>query len=143
VRDHVLEFEAIAEDAHQQRDLETDERAHHHHQRVEDRTEHVGPAEGEKEDRRRQAADGSDEDLHDDELSDRRARDVARHPRPDAHREEIRADDGGELRDAVAEQIAGQRAGHELVDQPARRDEENRRQECGRHGSRMRGEPGQ
>ena len=55
--------------------------------------------------------------------------DVSREPRADAHGEEIDADDGGELRDGIAEQIAGERAGDQLVDQPAGRDREDGREE--------------
>ena len=57
------------------------------------------------------------------------APDEARQPAADPHREQIGADDGGELQDAVAEQIARQRAGDELIDQPARRDEKDREKE--------------
>ena len=51
--------------------------------------------------------------------------DEARQRAADAHGEQVAADDGGELEDAVAEQIAGQRAGDQLVDQPAGGDQED------------------
>ena len=51
--------------------------------------------------------------------------DEAREPAADAHGEQVAADDGRELKDAVAEQIAGQRAGDQLIDQPAGGDQED------------------
>ena len=56
---------------------------------------------------------------------------VARQPRADAHREQVGANDGRELRDGVAEKITRERAGNELVDQPAARDHERREQQRG------------
>ena len=52
--------------------------------------------------------------------------DVTREPRPDAHREEISADDGGKLRDGIAQEIAGDGAGDQFVDESARRNREDR-----------------
>ena len=52
--------------------------------------------------------------------------DEARQPRADAHREQVGADDGAELQHRVAEQVAGQRAGGQFVEQPAGGDDEHR-----------------
>ena len=70
VGDHVFELEAVPQNSHEQRDLEADERSDDHDQGIQDRTEHVGPAEGEEERRRGEAADDRDQDLDDDELAD-------------------------------------------------------------------------
>ena len=43
------------------------------------------------------------------------SREIAAH----AHGEQVAADDRGELKDAVAQQVAGERTGDELIDQPA------------------------
>jgi hypothetical protein len=42
-----------------------------------------------------------------------------------AHRKQVAADDGGELQHRVAQQIAGQRAGDQLIRQPAGGDHED------------------
>src|SRR6185436_18649830 len=49
----------------------------------------------------------------------------AREVAPHAHGEEVGADHQRELGDAVAQQIAAEGAGHQLVDQPARRDQQH------------------
>ena len=81
VRDDVLEVEAIAQDAHQQRDLEPDQDADDEHHAVEHDAKAVGEAEGQKEDRRREAADQPHHQLDQDEAAwPRRARRSATGP---------------------------------------------------------------
>src|SRR4029079_4108439 len=46
-----------------------------------------------------------------------------------SHREQIGPDDGRELQDRIAEQVAGERARDELVDEPAGGDDEDRGEE--------------
>ena len=58
---------------------------------------------------RHQPADQADQQLDAQEVRDQLALEVARQPRADAHREQVGADDGRELGDRVAEQVAGQR----------------------------------
>ena len=53
----------------------------------------------------------------------------------DAHREQVAADDRGELQDAVAEQIARERAGDQLIDQPASGDQKDGDEQRSRHDS--------
>src|ERR1019366_6703800 len=79
-----------------------------------------------EEGRRRQPADEADEQLDAQELRDELAFEKARQPRADTHREQVRADDGRELQDRIAEQVAGERARGELVDEPAGGDDEDR-----------------
>ena len=79
--------------------------------------------------RRHQPADQADQQLDAQEVRDQLALEKARQPRADAHREQVGADDGGELQDRVAQQVARQRAGRELVDQPAGGDDEDRGQQ--------------
>jgi len=69
-----------------------------------------------------------------DELTRQVAADEPRQEAADAHREQVGADDRGELEDAVADQIARHRAGDQLVDEPARGDEQDREKQRDRHG---------
>ena len=133
VRDDVLEVEAIAQDPHQQRDLEPDQDADDEHHAVEHDAKAVGEAEGQKENRRREAADQAHHQLDQDETAGHAAHDEARQAGADAHREQIRADDRGELRDAVAQQVAGQRARDQLVDEPAGGDQKNGNEQSWSH----------
>ena len=50
---------------------------------------------------------------------------VARQGAADSHGEEVAADDGGELEDAVADQVTGQGPRDEFVNQPAGGDQED------------------
>jgi hypothetical protein len=93
----------------------------------------LGVRKREKEHQRREAADHADEQLDHHEAGHHTARDVARQPAADAHREQVRADDGRELRDTVAEQIRRERAGDQLVNQPTGRDEADGNKERGIH----------
>jgi hypothetical protein len=93
VRDDVLEVEPIAQDAHQQRDLEPDQDADDQHHAVKHDAEAVCETEGQKEDRRREAADQPHHQLDQHEAGGHAAHDKARQARTDAHREQIRADD--------------------------------------------------
>src|SRR5688500_520646 len=43
---------------------------------------------------------------------------IARQEGTDAHREEVGADDGGELRDRIAEQVGGGGGRDQLIDEP-------------------------
>ena len=92
--------------------------------------------------RRHQPPTSADQQLDAHEVRDQLALEVARQPGADAHREQVGADDGGELQDRVAQQVAGERAGDELVDQPAGRDDEDRGQQrdVGGRGPRCRKE---
>ena len=60
-------------------------------------------------------------------------RDEPRQKAADPHREQVGADDGRELEDAVANQVARHRAGDQLVDQPARGNEQDREEQRDRH----------
>src|SRR5262249_9055973 len=114
--------------------LDADQHAGDEDGAVEQKPEIADMLEGEKEQRRRGAADCPDQDLDADEGADEVAGDVARQPGADAHGREVAAYDGGELRDAVAEQIAGKRAGDQLVDEAAGRDDEGREEQQRFHG---------
>ena len=75
--------------------------------------------------------------LHLQEDADELALHEARQPGAQAHGEQVDADDGGELQHRVAEQVAGQRAGGQLVDQAAGRDDEDagEQQQLGQRGA--------
>ena len=67
VGDHVLELEAVAQQAHEQRNLETDQDAHDQHEDVQQQPEPIGVGEGEEEQRGGEPADETDHDLDEDE----------------------------------------------------------------------------
>jgi hypothetical protein len=115
------------EDAHHERDLQADQRAHQQHQRVEREAERGrGQAVQREQRRRHQPADGTHQQLDAQEMRDQltleETRQVGAHP----HREQVGADDSGELQDRVAEQVARERARGKLVDQPAGGHDEHR-----------------
>ena len=76
--------------------------------------------------RRRESADHSDHQLDGDEARHQSALQESRQVTADAHREQVTADDGGELKNPIAEQVTGQRAGDQFIDQPAGGDQKNR-----------------
>ena len=117
------------QDPHHERDLEADQDADREHQRIERETERRRRCRLDREQlRRHQAADQTYERLIQ-EPRDKPAPQIPRRPRADPHREQIGANDGRELQDRVAEQIARERARGELVDEPARGDDEDRDEE--------------
>ena len=127
--DQVAELQPVLEDAHEQRDLQPHQRADHQHQAIERQAEVLHAIEQQEQQRGRAAADCCDQHLDADEHRRLVRADIARAPRAHAHREQIGADDCGELRDAVAQQIGGERAGEQLVDQATGRDDEGRREQ--------------
>src|SRR5262249_33541501 len=78
-----------------------------------------------EEDRGRQSAQQGDGQLNLDEHPGQLLVDEARQPGADTHREEVDADDGRELKDRVAEQVAGRGARKQLVDQAAGGDDQD------------------
>ena len=111
VGDDVAELVAVVHDAHEQRNFQADENAHHDDEGVENQLEALREGEGQHQERGRKSADYAEQKLDPDEAIDEAAIQIARESAADAHREEVGADDGGELEDAVAEEVAGQRAG--------------------------------
>ena len=95
--------------------------------------------ERQKQQRGRKSADDAEHQLDPDEALHEAAIDVARERTADAHGKEVVADDGGKLKDAVAEEIAGERAGDQLIDQAASRDEQHGDEEQDAHGLVNRG----
>ena len=73
-----------------------------------------------------QAADEAHDQLDAHEHRGQLLAHVARGPGAQAHGEQVGADDRGELQHRVAQQVAGERAGAQLVDQAARGDDEDR-----------------
>src|SRR6266581_4311273 len=114
-----------ADDAHEQGNLQPDQNAHHDDQRVENQFEALREGKRKHQEGGRKAADDAEEKLDPHEAVNESTVDVAGERAADAHGEEIRADDGGELKDAVADEIAGDRASDELVDEAARRDQQH------------------
>ena len=129
-RYQLAKAQPIAEDAHDERDLEPDQHADPDHEPVEHEPESVAQVrEREEHDRRGDAAEHRDRELDLEEARDQAGNDVARQERADAHRREVGPDHDRELGDRVAEEVARRRAGDELVDEPARGDDEDRGEE--------------
>ena len=112
---------------HHQRNLHAHHRADHQHQRVQQRAERRGgQPEGHKQGQGRYAADNAHQQLDFDKAAQGVfVFDVLSQMRPDAHGEQIKANNRGKLQNAVAEQVAGQRGHNQLVSQTAACDDEN------------------
>ena len=127
--DKIAEFELVLQEPHQQRHFEPDKSADDQDDAIKRQAEIGDAIEKQEQQRRRKAADDRDEDFDADEHREFVALHPARQPGPHAHGEQIAADDGGKLGDAVAKQIARQRAGEEFVDKAAGRDDKGRKQQ--------------
>ncbi len=125
MRNDVAKLIAVADHAHQQRNLQPDQNAHHQDQRVQNQFETLGEGKRKHQQGGGKAADDAEEKLDPHEAVCETAVDVARERAADAHREQVRADDSGELKDAVSDKIAGERAGDEFIDEAARRDQQH------------------
>ena len=136
----------LVEYAHDERDFHADNEADDEHQGVEQAAKgHGGITEGNKEKERAKAAGDADEEFDVDKACEGLfVCDVAREVCADAHGKEIQADDGGELQDAVAEQIRGQRSNDEFVGKPAASDDKDGDDEdvVGFHRGKQQGEMG-
>ena len=128
-RDQVAQGELILEDADQERDLQTDQHASRGHPAVEHDTEGGDLGEREEQHGRGDAADDAHQDLDLDEARNQVTPEVARQVGADPHREQVDPDDRRELCHAVAQEVAGNGAGQQLVDQPAGGDGEDRHEE--------------
>ena len=98
----VAQFEAVFQNPHQQRNFQAYQHADGNHHQVQSKAEAAGVGEGQEEHRRGEAAHQADHQFNGHEAGDQRASHEAGHPASDAHGEEIGADDGGELQDAIA-----------------------------------------
>src|SRR5206468_4089556 len=134
VRDDVAELVAVLDDAHEQRNFQTDKDTHHHDQRVQDQFESLGKGKRKHQQRRRKSADNAKEKFDPDEAISKAAIDVTGERAANAHREQIRTDNGGELKNAVADEIARQRAGYKLIDEAASRDQQHGNEHQDAHG---------
>ena len=86
----------------------------------------LGVGEGQKQQGRGKTANHSQQQFDPDEAVGESAIDVAGKRAADPHGKQVAADDRGELKNAVAEKIAGERARDELVDEPAGGDQQDR-----------------
>ena len=113
--------------AHYQRDFHADDDAGDEDEGVEQAAEgRGGKTKGDKQGECGQPADDADQQLDFDEAGKRVfVLDVAGEVRADAHREEVQADDAGELQDAVAKQITGERRHDEFVSEATTGDDED------------------
>src|SRR6267143_2057582 len=125
VRDDVAKLIAVADDAHQQRNFKPDQNAHDNDQRVQNQFESLREGKRKHQQRGGKAADHAKQKFDPNEAIREATVYLAGKSAADAHREQIRADDGGELKDAVPDQIACERAGDKLVDEAASRDQQH------------------
>ena len=131
LRHQVLEAHLVAQDAHEQRDLQAHQGADGDDGEVERGLEGVGAGEGLEEEGRREAAHQGHGQLQVHEALGEAPVDVLGEVRAQAHGAQVDPDDRGELHDGVPQQVAGQRARHQLVDQPAGCDDEDADEEEG------------
>ena len=115
------------QDAHHQRDFHADDDAGDEDEGVEQAAEgRGGEAKGDEERQRGEAADDAHQQFDFDETGERVfVFDVAGEVRADAHGKEIQADDAGELQDAVAQEVAGERGDDEFVGKAATGDDKD------------------
>src|SRR5260370_35411241 len=125
MRNQLAELEAFLEDAHQQRNLETHQRANQDDNGVQDQAEGFRVGEGEEHQRGGESADQADHQLDGDKARHQAAMQESREAAPDPHGEEIAAGDSGNLKDALAQQAAGERASDQLVNEAAAGDQED------------------
>src|SRR5205085_10787648 len=116
---------AVADDAHQQRNFKSNQDAQNDHDQIKEELEALGEGEGQKKKAGREAAHHSHNQFNPDKAVGQPAPDKAGEKAANAHGEEIAADDGGELKDAVTNQIAGYSASDQLVDQAAGGNQQN------------------
>src|SRR5581483_7855124 len=133
MRDHVAELVTSADNPHEERNLESDQHADDDHQHVHDQLKSLGICEGQKQQGGREAADDAEQKLDPDETIGKPAVDVAGNSAPDPHGKQVAADDGRELKHTIAEQIAGERARYQFVDEPAGGDQQDRNEEKNAH----------
>ena len=134
MRDQIAKLEAVFQDAHQQRDFQA-------HQHADDdarpaysiKLEALRVGEGEKQRDEEKPPTSPTISSMETKRATRPRCDEPREIAADAHGEQVAADDGGKLQDAVAEQVAGERTGDQLVDEPAGGDEEDREKEDDGH----------
>src|SRR5712691_1337462 len=96
VGDDVAEQITIADDAHEQGNLQPDQNAHHDDQRVENQFEALREGKRKHQEGGRKAADDAEEKLDPHEAMNEAMVDVAGERAADTHGEEIRADDDGD-----------------------------------------------
>src|SRR6266568_1033473 len=121
VRDDIPKMITILYNAHQQRDFQPHQSAHYDDQGIEDQFEALREREREHQQRRREAANHAEKQLNPHKAVHESAMDIARERAADSHGEQVSADDRRELKHAVTDEVTRQSAGHELVNEPARR----------------------
>src|SRR5205823_4973806 len=105
-----------------------DQNAHHNDERVQNQFESLREGKREHQQRGGKSTDNAKEELDPHEAIHKAAIDKTREGAADAHCEQVGTNNGGELKNAVADEIAGERAGNELIDEATRRQLSRRRQ---------------
>ena len=126
LRHQLFQLHVASQDAHDERDLQPDQRADQQHQPVQQQAEgagHVGV--GQKQQRRQQAAGQRHQQFDAQEVRRQLALEKARQIAADAHGKQVAADDGAELQHRIAQHVAGDGTGRQLVQQAAGGDDED------------------
>ena len=119
----------VFEDPHEQRQFQAHERSHGKDQSVENDGKATQPGEAQKQQRRRTTAQQRHAEFHLHEHPRQAAIDKTREPGTHPQREKVDADDERELRDGVAQHVAGKRPGKQFVDQAAGGDDQHVQEE--------------
>src|SRR5215467_13582787 len=125
MRDQLAELVAVLQNPHEERNFKAYQRSHRDYHQVQGQTKTLSVGERKEEHRGREAAYQPDHQLDRDEARHEAAAEESGEEAADSHREQIRANDGGELEDAVAEQVACESAGDQLINEPAGGDQED------------------
>ena len=140
LRHQVFERHVALQDAHDQRNFQPNQHAHQQHQCVQHETErprHV--AMGQEQQGRQQATGQRHQQLNAQKMRRQLSLEEPRQVGPDAHGKQVGPDDGGKLQHRVAQHVAGQRTGRQLVQQAAGGNDKHAGQQRHFQGGRLPG----
>jgi hypothetical protein len=132
-RHQLAQFELPLQQPQQDGYLEPDQHAHQSDDSIQRHAELRHMRKQQEQDGGRRTTHHADHDLDAHEVVEQPLAHIARQPRPDAHGEQVSTDDRRELRDRIAQQVAGERTRHQLVHQSAARDDERGEQQQRAH----------
>src|ERR1700687_2616212 len=123
---NVAKVITVANNAHQQRDFQTNENSDYDHEGVHQKLKSLGVGERQKQQGGRKTSNHTQQQFDPHKTVGETGIDVTRKSAADPHREQVTANDRGKLKNAVAEKVAGERSRDELVDEPAGGDQQDR-----------------
>jgi hypothetical protein len=119
VCNNIAKVITVANNRHQQRNLQTYKNSDHDHQRVHQQLKSLGVREGQKAQGRREPADHSQQQFDPRKAICKAAIDVARKGAADPHGKQVTTNDRGKLKNAITEKVARERSRDELINEPA------------------------